>query len=156
QTDAHLRRSAPPRYNPHCMFKRLRQLEISLAAKCQMLFGAAVILIIAAALYVPWQRMEQLIEQMNERTGKTLADWAEADHLARQIEARPSGGPPPPATGPTTAPIGTSQEKAVVRMFLLNNLPRGLSRFETKALDTFREDPDAQTIVKRQTNKEGP
>ena len=45
------------------MFKRIRQLHISLAAKCQLLFGAAVVLIIAAALLVPWQRMEQLMEQ---------------------------------------------------------------------------------------------
>ena len=49
-------------YNGAGMFKRIRQLRISLAAKCQMLFGAAVALIIAAALFVPWQRMEQLTE----------------------------------------------------------------------------------------------
>ena len=47
------------------MFKRIRQLHISLAAKCQLLFGAAVVLIITAALLVPWQRMEQLMEQIS-------------------------------------------------------------------------------------------
>jgi hypothetical protein len=64
------------------MFKRIRQLRISLAAKCQMLFGAAVALIIAAALFVPWQRMEQLTEQINERSARALCDDALADHLA--------------------------------------------------------------------------
>src|SRR6476619_399064 len=87
-----------------CMFKRIRQLHISLAAKCQLLFGAAVVLIIASALFVPWYRMEQLMEQMNERTAKTLADWAEADHVARQMEARSQEPSTRPATGPTTAP----------------------------------------------------
>lgn len=44
------------------MFRRVRQLRISLAAKCQLLFGIAAVVIIAAALFVPWQRMEQLTE----------------------------------------------------------------------------------------------
>src|SRR5580704_4016568 len=58
------------------MFKRLRQLRISLAAKCQILFGAAVVLIIGAALAVPWHRMEQLTKELNERTAGALADNA--------------------------------------------------------------------------------
>ena len=84
------------------MFKRIRQLHISLAAKCQLLFGVAVVLIITAALLVPWQRMEQLMEQMNERTAKTLADWAEAitwpgrwrRFRSSQRRGRPLGRPP--------------------------------------------------------------
>src|SRR6266581_1922803 len=118
------------------MFKRIRQLHISLASKCQLLFGAAVVLIISAALFVPWQRMEQLMEQMNERTAKTLADWAEADHVARQMEARSQEEPSTrPATGPTTAPILTGHERAEVKLILLKRPPRGLSRFESKALE---------------------
>ena len=64
------------------MFKRFRTLRISLAAKCQLLFGAAVVLIIAAALFVPWQRMEQLTEQLNERSARTLIDYTVDSHLA--------------------------------------------------------------------------
>ena len=37
-----------------------KELTISLAAKCQLLFGFAVLVIIAGTLAVPWQRMEQL------------------------------------------------------------------------------------------------
>src|SRR5437588_10348542 len=95
------------------MLSRLGRLRISLAAKCQLLFGAAVVLIIAAALLVPWQRMEQLMEQMNERTAKTLADWAEADHVAKQMEAKSLEPATRPATGPRTAPAFAGRERAV-------------------------------------------
>ena len=83
------------------MFKRLRQLRISLAAKCQLLFGAAVVLIIAAALFVPWQRMEQLTVQLNERAAGALAEHAIAEHIATY--AAPPGSVHP-AARPTTAP----------------------------------------------------
>ena len=56
---------------------------MSLAAKCELMFGSAVLLVIAAALLVPWQRMEQLMDQMNERTSRTIADWAESDHVLK-------------------------------------------------------------------------
>ena len=64
------------------ILRRIQQLRISLAAKCQLLFGAAVVLIIAAALFVPWQRIEQLTEQLNERTAAALSDQAVATHVA--------------------------------------------------------------------------
>src|SRR5437762_38538 len=97
------------------MFKRVRHMEISLAAKCQLLFGAAVVLIIAAALWVPWRRIEQLTEQTNERTARALADWVESDH-AERMEAAVSRTPTTTApavvattaaaTNPTTFPAG--------------------------------------------------
>src|SRR5438477_11286418 len=97
------------------MFRRLRQLEISLAAKCQLLFGAAVVLIIAAALFVPWHRIEQLTEQLNERAAGALAERAIAEHIARpgppfaavpQPQPQPQPAPQPAlaAPGPTTRP----------------------------------------------------
>jgi two-component system sensor histidine kinase BarA len=51
-----------------------RQFSISLATKCQLLFGLAVIIIIAGALAVPWQRMEQLAGQQNVKAARMLAD----------------------------------------------------------------------------------
>ncbi|HEV8604328.1 MAG TPA: ATP-binding protein [Tepidisphaeraceae bacterium] len=138
------------------MFKRIRQLHISLAAKCQLLFGAAVVLIITAALLVPWQRMEQLMEQMNERTAKTLADWAEADHVARQMEEKSLGPATRPTTGPSTAPALGGRERAVVNLILLSRPPKGLSRFETKAMEDFKKNAEIETLSKRQENKEGP
>src|SRR5881396_2984319 len=86
-----------------CMFKRIRQLHISLAAKCQLLFGAAVVLIIGATLFVPWRRMEQLTDQLNERSARTLIDYAIAEHAAH----------PRPATQPTTRPTTTTAAAAI-------------------------------------------
>src|SRR5438105_6031637 len=89
-----------------CMFKRIRQLHISLAVKCQLLFGAAVVLIIAAALYVPWQRMQQLTAQLNERAASAVATNVLAEHMERQAERLRSA---------TTAPASLdTQELPVV------------------------------------------
>src|ERR1051325_8435221 len=49
-------------------------ISISLAAKCQLLFGLAVLVIIAGALAVPWQRMEQLATQPNIKAARFAAD----------------------------------------------------------------------------------
>ena len=151
------------------MLKRIRRLKISLAAKCQLLFGAAVILIITAALYVPWQRMEQLMEQINERTARTLADWAEADHVARKIQAQAPGALNGAVNGavqgidaikgaasqPTTLPTVT-REKAQVEMILLSRHVGQLKRFETRALREFEKDPESAFMFRRQDNPEGP
>src|SRR5688572_8621455 len=87
------------------LFKRIRQLRISLAAKCQILFGTAVVLIIAAALFVPWQRMEQLTTQLDLEAAGALADHAVQRHVMEQ-EGRPSdpNAARVPATAPATRP----------------------------------------------------
>src|SRR3982751_2662578 len=90
------------------MFGRIRRLEISLAAKCQILFGAAVLLIIAAALLVPWQRMEQLTEQLDERSAAALADEAVALHVHQRDAARPS-----PTTDPAAAEADAEDARPV-------------------------------------------
>src|SRR3954453_855287 len=93
------------------MLKRLRQLRISLATKCQILFGTAVAAIIFAALFVPWQRMEQLTEQLNEKAAGAVADTVVGDHINRQLALQrslPAGTDPEnPATMPAFAPVGT-------------------------------------------------
>ena len=53
-------------------------LDVSLATKCQLLFGASVLLIIAAALFVPGYYMERLVDEMNERQVRHLARLARA------------------------------------------------------------------------------
>lgn len=84
------------------MFDKLRRLNISLAAKCQILFGAAVVLIIAAALFVPWQRMDGLMEQINERSAEALARTLLTEHVAQQTAARASTTQPAPPVWPAT------------------------------------------------------
>src|SRR5882757_7968212 len=105
------------------MFNRIRQLQISLAAKCQLLFGAAVVLIIGAALFVPWQRMEQLTEQLNERSARTLIEYAVDSHVNR---AKADGGSKEAptndfsalATPATTQPVGDAPPTVPPRLIL--------------------------------------
>src|SRR4051794_31685137 len=129
------------------MFDRVRQLRISLAAKCQLLFGAAVVLIIAAALFVPWRRIEQLTEQLNERTAAALTEYAVADHIAAHAAGR--GASTRPTTLPATRPANRS---AAARGSSTENVPQprlvsmgprrdssDLSKFEGRALNHFRQ-----------------
>ncbi len=53
-----------------------KELTISLATKCQLLFGFAVLVIIAGALAVPWQRMEQLTSREPVYEARLAADMA--------------------------------------------------------------------------------
>jgi signal transduction histidine kinase len=128
------------------MFKGLRHLKISLAVKCQLLFGAAVVLIIAAALYVPWQRMQQLTQQLNERSASAVATNVLAEHMERQAERM---------TSPTTAPESLdTQELPVVidgesfaapRMIGLAELTQPdptVTRFDRSAFARFTKDRD--------------
>jgi signal transduction histidine kinase len=72
------------------MAKR-KGISISLAAKCQLLFGLAVLVIIAGALAVPWQRMEQLATQPNKKAARFAADLV-FRALHAQTTARTGGG----------------------------------------------------------------
>jgi signal transduction histidine kinase len=145
------------------MFKRFRHLQVSLAAKFRSLFGAAVILIIGAALFVPWQRMEQLMDQINERTAKTLAEWIVWEHAKTQTEAANEvvagrtavPGKAAPTTAPTTVPASGSRERPKVKLVLIGNTA-GLTSFETRALDQFRKDRDVKSLYRGKEYKEGP
>lgn len=51
-----------------------RLFNLSLADKCRMLFGLAVLLIVAVALSVPWYRMDRLVEQQKREQARAVAD----------------------------------------------------------------------------------
>src|SRR6266542_227121 len=123
------------------MFKRLRQLPISLAKKCQLLFGAAVVLIIGAAVSVPVQRMEQLTDQLNERSARTLTDYVVADHIAQFSNAKnPATRPVVAVIPPTTQPIGEGGAFAPPRLILAGpgRDSGALTTFERKAAQRLR------------------
>ena len=84
------------------MIKWIRNLRISLAAKCQILFGAAVILIIGAALYVPWKRMDGLIQVVNLQTAEGLSNQAKLEHIVRERQKKEFPGQPDELLIPTT------------------------------------------------------
>ncbi|MFN4242384.1 MAG: ATP-binding protein [Tepidisphaerales bacterium] len=94
------------------MLKPFRELKISLAAKCQLLFGLALALIIGAALFAPWQRMEQLMEEIDRRAARTLTDHVLLEHVLSHLGSSPGEEPPtvpaaaaePPAAEPSASP----------------------------------------------------
>src|SRR4051794_34837566 len=94
--------------NPLRQIRQVRKIRISLAGKCQLLFGTAIVMILSAALAVPWHRIEQLTGQLNERAAGALAEHAIAEHIATFASAEPVDpeyagsplGPPGPRAGP--------------------------------------------------------
>jgi two-component system sensor histidine kinase BarA len=131
------------------MLNRIRRLNISLAAKCQLLFGSAVILIIAAALFVPWQRMDHLTEQLN-----SVAAGAVADSVMRQHALTGAL----PATEPLSLHPNRSGESALpaarlVGLQLKNKEP--LSIWEGKVLDRLRAQPQMEIISTTYRRRDG-
>lgn len=64
---------------------------LSLANKCQLLFGAAIILIIAAALLAPWFRMGAIIDLGQLENSRQIARlWLNTGAATRAIEAAAS------------------------------------------------------------------
>jgi signal transduction histidine kinase len=148
------------------MLKRLRRLQISLAAKCQLLFGAAVILIIAAALAVPWHRFEELTEQLDDGPAEMLARNAMTQHVVSQKAHRAeNNSSTEPATTqasttqPSTAEIGkfdpainpnlvADDDPAVAPLPHLMGMDSAqrktdLTPFEQKAIAHFQHHPDS-------------
>jgi two-component system, NarL family, sensor histidine kinase BarA len=105
-----------------------KSISISLAAKCQLLFGLAVLVIIAGALAVPWQRMEQLAGQPNVKAARYAADV-----FFRQIHAAPTTLP---ATASHPAPINWNNVQLVPgdfpppRVYTLHSLGNDWSHLE--------------------------
>lgn len=117
-------------------------MKISLATKCQLLFGVAVVLVIAAALAVPWQRMEQLSDQPNTSAASLLADRAVAEHVAEQLVA---------ATQPAllklhklaTSRPADENSPLEPRLIDMNRVDHpDLTRFESNSIKAFAKEPD--------------
>lgn len=69
-----------------------RSSGLSLANKCQLLFGLAVVLILTAALSVPWIRMQRMVDEGQLEVASQLADgWLANLFEIESIDAAPSG-----------------------------------------------------------------
>jgi signal transduction histidine kinase len=140
------------------MFKRLRHLRISLAAKCQLLFGAAVVTIIAAALFVPFQRMEQLTEQLNEKAAAVVVRNLIGEHLHAQLRKHQSRSDDTPTSRPTVTSLSFEGENFIApRLLSLAALdaPAELTRFEQVALTRFKKDPALSFFSRYYETKDG-
>jgi signal transduction histidine kinase len=138
------------------MLKWLPYSKISLAVKCQILFGAAVVLIIAAALFWPWQRMEQLTGQLNERAAAAVARQVIGAHVNE-----PRGTTLPstaqPAPGPTTTQVRGEPYLApkLIPASARSAVPDRLTKFERNAMERFISDPDRTFFAREYDNSEG-
>jgi signal transduction histidine kinase len=135
------------------LLKRIRQLRISLAAKCQILFGTAVVLIIAAALFVPWQRMEQLTDQLDQSAAGALAEQAIRRHVIEQENA-PSDPNAPQSTSPkpTTMPSELEPRLRGVGMMLKKT---GAAKFDSLALTHFLRNPEHPSFSRYSPRSDG-
>jgi len=71
------------------------RFSFSLAAKCQIGFAAAVLLIIAVTLYVPYIWMDKLVEQGKQELAKTELQHVLELHFQPPRDTRPSSPNPP-------------------------------------------------------------
>lgn len=68
---------------------------VSLATKCQLLFGAAIVLIIAAALLVPWLRTPIVVDASQLETSRQIARlWERTAGNDEPLSLLPVGRPP--------------------------------------------------------------
>ncbi len=76
-----------------------KRLRISLASKCQLMFGAAVVLILTAALAVVALRMQALVQRGPNQRAQDFAQWWLADEIKfggelNEIQQDAGGLPP--------------------------------------------------------------
>ena len=83
--------------------------RVSLANKCLLLFGLAVVLIIVAALAVPWARMNLMVDQAELAAAQqVVSTWEAAVRRTELTSQAPSMPVPAPADGST----GSDSRKA--------------------------------------------
>lgn len=129
---------------------------MSLSTKCQLLFGLALVLIIGAALWAPWQRMEELMRRVDRASARAMADQALALHSAQHDgritsllagTTRPIESVDKPVTRPATLPTGTSGLQLPRVIGLPSTRAERLSNmtgFERRAMDHFLQDSAAE------------
>ncbi len=116
-----------------------RDLSISLAAKCQLLFGFAVIIIITGALMVPWLRMEQLANRQPVYEAEVLTSLA-----LRQIHHTVPR--PHPASTSSMPPRSLTQSEAFKPAVVIPLVHRHSDAYKSppvlaSALEYFRHHP---------------
>lgn len=111
---------------------------ISLANKCQLLFGCAVLLILAAALSVPWIRTQALVHDYQLEVARQLAD--------RWLQDRKQLGVDPLLSE-------TSADPLRIRLIPVERIDLGEDRdaFLAAAVARFRDDASQQDLMQTTT-----
>ena len=123
------------------------RLRISLATKCQLLFGAAIAMIIAAALAVGWVRMQTLVLEGHEEVARRLAQaWT-----ARAIS------PPDPTQLEAPDPAAKADPGVRIRRFDRARYEEEakLDAFRAAALERFMRDPSSRELFREVQGVDG-
>ena len=125
----------------------VRFTQISLATKYRFLFGLAVLLIIGAALAVPWYTMEVLVQQQPFREAQSIAEgyfrlvMPDPGAISGAHAGRFSMRPEQNDTPPRFVPLVTTSDEATPQTGLETGTH---SAFVQDAFATLRERPDKE------------
>ncbi len=124
-----------------------KRLRISLANKCQLLFGAAVVLILTAALAVVALRMQALVQRGPHQRAQDLAQWWLADEIRfggelNPIQRNAHGLPPEVSKAVSLIPGDQLERQAEADPFLAE----AVELFQTRpaSWELFASATDAQ------------
>ncbi len=136
--------------------------SISLAAKCRILFGWAVALIIATALFFPWYYMECLVDELNLRETRHFAllargylqpaqpDWDNQQKLLEQWWAAHAETMQLPAAVPRFVRLPDNPEEAarLSDPFVVRAFKAFLRKDELAELSGSETAPDGQNLYR--------
>ncbi|MCH7797036.1 MAG: HAMP domain-containing protein [Planctomycetes bacterium] len=132
--------SQPPNVQSSKPQARLPMMAgISLANKSQLLFGFAVLTILAVALSVPWVRSTELVHQGQFEAARALADAWQADRLSSRLVEVATELPATPAELFADAGTAPALRMVYVRADLIEGAETP-DRFMEDALRRFRRD----------------
>jgi len=129
-----------------------RFFNLSLAAKFRMLFGLAVLLIIAVALSMPWYRMERLVEEQNGKQARAIADA----YVIFEVHRKYTGMLPEALRYYFSSEGGRNYPKPNL-IKVAGKPSRELmpeDKFTQEAINLFRSDPSIKQVWK--IDKDGP
>jgi two-component system, NarL family, sensor histidine kinase BarA len=106
---------------------------ISLANKCLLLFGGAIVLIVLTALSVPWFRMNALVDEGQLELSRQLVQaWERLDSVPGPVQTAPEYGQMIEHAGIQATRLTLEQAQSEAKT----------NPFADKALRAFQEDPD--------------
>jgi signal transduction histidine kinase len=126
------------------MLKLMHKLRLPLAVKCLLLFGAGVAVVLAAALWVPWQRMEQLTQQLNEKAASAVVGQTIAEHSAAWSRSASTTRPATRWDRNVDPLLVDDRAFLPPRLIPLSaaDQPDLLTRFDQQAMAAFASDPE--------------
>ncbi len=127
-----------------------RKVRLSLANKCQLLFGLAVVLILTAALSVAWTRMRDLVHKGQEEKARQLANAWLGDVIKLQHAFDPANYPS--TVDIPDAELGMSM--ALVEVDDFDVVAKG-DPFLARAIEQFQLRPEGVDMFQPVQDKEG-